>query len=134
MVIRLACDLEAELVTLLVTHDVRSGMNATDSRTKREDVPLKILANAARDLSYVSEAEKGDIRQLAELRNRYAHDKQRAQLPDDDAMFSLIQETTLYRDTPELTRFERQQALMAIGCELCARLQDAVAKMGKGEP
>lgn len=129
MVIRIGCDLEADLVALVVAHDVRSGRDVDASLKAREKLTLTGMANTAHRLELIDSAERDDIHRLAELRNRYAHDKHRLQLDEDVAMSSLIEETALYADTSELRTFAAQQVLMAITLEMRVRLGELLEKV-----
>jgi hypothetical protein len=126
LAIRTACDLEAELVSLLSKFLMKTnGFAAAQAVNEFEDWGLKRLADLAFYLSFISDEDRHDIRKLGRLRDRYAHDKERKQLTEDAEMFALIEATYLYKSTPALKSIAQQQALVCVSRELSARIAEA---------
>lgn len=129
LAIRAACDLEAELVSLLAEFLVKDkGFELERGNKEFEDWGLKKLADLAFMLNFISNEDRHDIRKVSRLRDRYAHDKRRGQLDEDEEMFAFLKNTYLFRGSIELRQLNRQEVLFCIRDELLARVQDAASR------
>ena len=117
-IITSVADLEIDLAEMLAKR-LRVINAAVDIDSAKLDLfingpvsSLKKMADLAFYLGTVGQKTRHDLRKYSNLRDRYAHDRNRLQLQDDSEMFKLLKDTYTYRENKDLLVSENPQAVM----------------------
>jgi DNA-binding MltR family transcriptional regulator len=118
MVLRAACELEAELASLLLVfmRSVNSKLAEASARKElfSETGLLSSLTKSvrlARHLGLLTEDQVHDLRVVADLRNGYAHGRQRDQFYRDPASSAQLRTLRLYLSSRQLFVEHSDQAI-----------------------
>lgn len=128
-----ACDLEWRLsnavLTLLQRYntDLDREIATTELITEGPLNSLKKLSDVSLQLGLIGPKTHHDLVKFSKLRNRYAHDRERKQLPEDHEMYRLLQETYLYRESQQaLASVDEQGTMYAIYEQLAEYISNGI--------
>ena len=130
-----SAELEVLLGEVFLAWLGRTNPAANLSQAKQELIDegslgsLTKLSDIAFYLGLIGPKTRHDLRKIAKLRDRYAHDRDRGQLGGDPQMFKLVEETYLYKENRDIMRstndLHEQRAFLAICSQLKTNLNSA---------
>jgi N-acyl-D-aspartate/D-glutamate deacylase len=130
--IQAVCDLESQLSELLsavfasrnpnVSHEMATRELYTDQRVLSA---VRQMADVAFFLGIIDAEQRYDLKQLAKLRDHYAHRRSAKQLYDEPELYALVTKTHMYRNNKsQLDGLSEQGVLMCIKGQLMFDLQE----------
>ena len=133
-VIQTACDLEACLSELLsaffvsrnpsVSHELALSELYSDGRVLSS---LRKMADVALYLGLISLEQRYDLKQLAALRDHYAHGRTLKQLTEEPKLYAFITKTHLFRNNQlELVGLDEQAVFFCVRDQLMADLTECL--------
>ena len=137
-IIMYVAELESLLGNRFITWLASHNPSADLAKAKVDLIDGAILGSLTKlaDMSYylnlIGPKMLHDLRKLAKLRDRYAHDFPRGQLDTDLEMFKFVQDTHLYKENRarllEIRELPEQTAFIAVAEQLKASIQNSVVE------
>ena len=130
--IQAVCDLESQLSELVSAVFVSRNPNVSHEMATKELYTdrgvlsaVGQMADVAFFLGLIDAEQRYDLKQLAQLRNRYAHRRSAKQLYEEPELYALVTKTHLYRQNKsQLDGLNEQAVLMCIKGQLMFDLQE----------
>jgi hypothetical protein len=130
--IQAVCDLESQLSELLsavfiarnpsVSHEMATEELYTNQRVLSA---VRQMADVAFFLGIIDAEQRYDLKQLAKLRDSYAHRRSAKQLYEEPELYALVTKTHLYRkNKAQLEGLNEQAVLMCIKGQLMFDLEE----------